>query len=108
MDDVVMKRLLEADLGVDARTAIVLAYDEAYRQAGSMYKPNVGLDAQWLGFTLFKLGTDALGKMATTGQFGFRDASEGGWFRLGFGRFLMTPYSCGYSAPLDAWKRFPS
>lgn len=99
---------LRAYLPASTREEFRLALDTAYLDTGSRFEPNVGSDAQWFGYSVWKFGEYRLKQILENDKLPIRDASSGGQFRIGFGPFVMAAYPCGHSVPDDPWKEFPN
>jgi hypothetical protein len=109
MDSATLREELQSALSPAARQAIRDAMDQAHRDAGRHFDPGAGSDPQLHGFTVYKFGRHRLTCVVSSdGTLGLRIATAKGQFRLGFGRFIMTPYTCGLSAPVDPWTEFPN
>jgi hypothetical protein len=108
MDNDPMRDDLRAYLPASAREEFRRAIDRAYQDTGSRFEPNVGSDAQWFGYSVWKFGEYRLKQALASDKLPIRDASSGGQFRIGFGPFVMAAYPCGHTVPEDPWKEFPN
>ena len=93
-----------------AREVVLQAMDAAYRNVGAMWNPESGCDMQWFGFTVWKFAVHEIRKaIEADASVGISVLGSGvGAFRLSVGPLVISPYSCGYRAPVDAWASFPN
>ncbi len=105
-----MRENLAQHLSTPARQILYAAVDQAYADAGKLWRPEAGCTLMWYGLTTWTFVTHRIREAAEA------DPSLGieilggmsGAFRMKIGPYLIAPYGCGYRKPEDPRQHFPN